>query len=76
MTTRRGKRFVRHVSAMQTCIGLSSAESELYATTRGACSATGTQSNLAGWRFAGSDLSFKTIHLRHLWLQGHGAMGT
>ena len=41
---RRGKHMLRHVSTMQTCIGLSSAESVL---TRGGCLAMGTQSHLA-----------------------------
>ena len=43
----RGKHRLPPVSTVQTCIGLSSAESELHALTRGGCSAMGTQSHLA-----------------------------
>ena len=49
MTIRRGAHFLRHMSTMQTVVGLSSAEAEFYALTRGACTAMGTQSFLADW---------------------------
>ena len=43
----RGKHRLPPVSTVQTCIGLSSAESDLHALTRRGCSAMGTQSHLA-----------------------------
>lgn len=49
VVVRRGARLLRHMSTLQTSIGLSSAESEFYALTRGACTALGVQSNLQDW---------------------------
>ena len=45
MVLRRGRHLLRHMSTMQTCVALSTAESEFYALTRGASNAMGTQSH-------------------------------
>ena len=50
-------RQARYMSATQTCIGRSSADSEHYAITRGAGSAMGTQSHRGRLAGVGSDLS-------------------
>ena len=46
---RRGSHLLMHSSTVQAVIGLSSAESEYYALTKGACTALGLQSHLADW---------------------------
>ena len=46
---RRGRHLLRHSSTVQNVIGLSSAESEYYALTKGGCSGLGLQSHLADW---------------------------
>ena len=46
---RRGRHFLRHSSTVQNVIGLSSAESEHYALTKGGCSGFGLQSLFADW---------------------------
>ncbi|CAK0892249.1 unnamed protein product, partial [Prorocentrum cordatum] len=46
---RRGKHLLRHSSTVHNVIGLSSAESEYYALTKGGCSGLGLQSHLADW---------------------------
>ncbi len=49
MVIRRGSHIVRHSSTLQTSIGLSSAEAEYYAMTKGAACALGIQSLLKDW---------------------------
>ena len=46
---RRGQHLLRHSSTVQNVIGLSSAESEYYALTKGGCSGLGLQSLFADW---------------------------
>ena len=46
---RRGRHLLRHSSGIQNVIGLSSAESEHYALTKGGCSGLGLQSLFADW---------------------------
>ena len=46
---RRGRYLLRHSSTVQNVIGLSSAESEYYALTKGGCSGLGLQSLFADW---------------------------
>ena len=46
---RRGQHLRRHSSTVQNVIGLSSAESEYYAHTKGGCSGLGLQSLFADW---------------------------
>ena len=46
---RRGPYLLRHSSTVQNVIGLSGAESEYYALTKGGCSGLGLQSLFAGW---------------------------
>ena len=46
---RRGQHLLRHVSTVQNVIGLSGAESEYYALTKGGCSGLGLQSLFADW---------------------------
>ena len=46
---RRGQHLLRHSSTVQSVIGLSSAESEYYALTKGGCSGLGLQSMFADW---------------------------
>ena len=46
---RRGQHLLRHSSTVQNVIGLSSAESEYYALTKGGCSRFGLQSLFADW---------------------------
>ena len=46
---RRGQHLLRHSSTVQNVIGLSSAESEYYAFTKGGCSGLGLQSLFADW---------------------------
>ena len=46
---RRGRHLLRHSSTIQIVIGLSSAESEYYALTKGGCSGPGPQSLFAYW---------------------------
>ena len=47
--SRRGRHLLRHSSTVQNVIGLSSAESEFYALTKGGCSGLGLQSLFADW---------------------------
>eukprot|EP00971_Amphidinium_carterae_P319485 6349462-Amphidinium_carterae.1 len=49
MVARMGEHLLRHTSTVQSVIGLSSAEAEFYAITRGACVGLGIQSVLADW---------------------------
>ena len=46
---RRGRHLLRHSSTVQSVIGLSGAESEYYALTKGGCSGLGLQSLFADW---------------------------
>ena len=46
---RRGQHLLRHSSTVQSVIGLSSAESEYHALTKGGCSGLGLQSLFADW---------------------------
>ena len=46
---RRGRHSLRHSSTVQSVIGLSGAESEYYALTKGGCSGLGLQSLFADW---------------------------
>ena len=46
---RRGQHLLRHSSTVQNVMGLSGAESEYYALTKGGCSGLGLQSLFAGW---------------------------
>ena len=46
---RRGQHLLRHSSTVRNVIGLSSAESEYYALTKGGCSGLGLQSLFADW---------------------------
>ena len=46
---RRGQHLLRHSSTVQNVIGLSSAESEYYALTKGGCSGLGLQSLFVDW---------------------------
>ena len=46
---RRGCHLLRHSSTVQNVIGLSSAESEYYALTKGGCAGWGIQSHLVDW---------------------------
>ena len=46
---RRGRHLLRHSSTVQNVIGLSGAESEYYALTKGGCSGLGLQSLFADW---------------------------
>ena len=46
---RRGRHLLRHSSTVQNVIGLSCAESEYYALTKGRCSGLGLQSLVADW---------------------------
>ena len=50
MVIRRGSHLIRHSSTLQTSIGLSSAEAEYYAMTKGAACALGSQSMLRDWK--------------------------
>jgi hypothetical protein len=50
MVIRRGKHLIRHSSTLQTSIGLSSAEAEYYAMTKGAAYAFGIQSLYRDWQ--------------------------
>ena len=50
MVIRRGKHLIRHSSTLQTSIGLSSAEAEYYALTKGAAYALGIQSLYRDWQ--------------------------
>ena len=59
LTRRRGKHLIRQVSTVQACDGLSSVGPELYASTRGACTAMGMQSHKADWRVQTSTLLFR-----------------
>ena len=49
MVLRRGLHLIRHSSTLQTSVGLSSAEAEYYAMTKGAACALGIQSLLKDW---------------------------
>ena len=49
MVIRRGVHLIRHSSTLQTSIGLSSAEAEYYAMTKGAAYALGIQSLMHDW---------------------------
>ena len=49
VVVRRGRQLLRHSSTVQNVIGLSSAESEYYALTKGGCSGLGLQSLFADW---------------------------
>ena len=46
---RRGRHLLRHLSTVQNVIGLSGAESEYYALTKGGCSGLGLQRLFADW---------------------------
>eukprot|EP00971_Amphidinium_carterae_P045075 886811-Amphidinium_carterae.1 len=50
MIVMRGAHLIRHSSTIQQVIGLSSAESEYYALTKGACTGLGIQSHLVDWK--------------------------
>jgi len=47
---RRGEHLLKHSSTLQSTVGLSSAEAEYYALTKGACHALGLEAQLADWR--------------------------
>ena len=49
LIARRGRHLIRHSSTVQNVIGLSSAESEYYAFTKGGCSGLDLQSLFAHW---------------------------
>eukprot|EP00971_Amphidinium_carterae_P294210 5841684-Amphidinium_carterae.1 len=55
----RGAHLLQHSSTVQEVLGLSSAESEYYALTRGACVALGLQSHVAVWQLP-SEISLHT----------------
>ena len=54
---RRGLHLLRHSSTVQNVIGLSGAESEYYALTKGGCSGLGLQSLFADWNLKLTDSS-------------------
>ena len=88
-TVRRGKQLHRYILAMQTCIGLSSAESELNAQRRAhkatwqtgkcrqrpSCSATLQQRPPQRNGMNGLGGKLRHVQTRYLWLQGHSTMG-
>ena len=45
-----GEHLLKHSSTLQSTVGLSSAEAEYYALTKGACHALGLEAQLADWR--------------------------
>ena len=50
LVVRRGEHLLKHSSTLQSTVGLSSAEAEYYALTKGACHALGLEAQLADWR--------------------------
>ena len=74
---RRGQHLLTHSSTVQNVIGLSSAESEYYALTKGGCSGLGLQSLFADWNLSakanawrrGTGKSTRHRRTRMLWLQ-------
>ena len=81
---RRGQHLLRYSSTVQNMIGLSSAESEYYALTKGGCSGLGLQSSLhtdsssakAIASRRGTGKSTRHIQTRMLWLQERVAAKT
>ena len=71
---RRGRHLLRHSTTVQNVIGLSSAESEYCALTKGGCSGLGLQSLFADWNAKaiasrrGTGKSTRHIQMRMLWL--------
>ena len=61
---RRGQHLLRHSSTVQNVIGLSGAESEHYALTKGGCSGLGLQSLFADWNLKLHSHCTQTLRVR------------